>query len=43
MQEPKTSFRVRFREFSKIALPITFVTILVPTLWILIRYFWLNF
>jgi Na+/H+ antiporter NhaD/arsenite permease-like protein len=39
----RAGFRLKFEEFSRVGVPVTFVTILVPTLWILIRYFWLRF
>jgi len=39
----RAGFRLRFEDFSRVGVPVTFVTILVPTLWILIRYFWLKF
>jgi Na+/H+ antiporter NhaD/arsenite permease-like protein len=39
----RAGYRLKFSDFSRIGVPITFVTILVPTLWILIRYFWFNF
>jgi Na+/H+ antiporter NhaD/arsenite permease-like protein len=39
----RAGYRITFGEFSRIGVPITFVTVLVPTIWILIRYFWLNF
>ncbi len=39
----RAGYRLKFHEFSKIAIPVTFVTLLVPTVWIIIRYFWLTF
>ncbi len=39
----RAGFRLKFEDFSRVGVPVTFVTILVPTLWILIRYFWLRF
>ncbi len=39
----RAGYRLKFQEFSRIGVPVTFVTILVPTLWILLRYFWLKF
>jgi Na+/H+ antiporter NhaD/arsenite permease-like protein len=39
----RAGFRLRFEDFSRVGVPVTFVTILAPTLWILIRYFWLEF
>ena len=34
---------VRFVDWLKIGAPVTLVTILVPTLWLIVRYFWLKF
>lgn len=39
----RAGFRLKFQDFSRIGVPITFVTIFVPMFWILLRYFWLNF
>ncbi|MFQ6100320.1 MAG: SLC13 family permease [Anaerolineae bacterium] len=39
----RAGYRLKFQDFSRVGVPITFVTILVPTLWILVRYFWLKF
>jgi Na+/H+ antiporter NhaD/arsenite permease-like protein len=39
----RAGFRLTFGDFSKVGVPVTFVTILVPTLWILLRYFVLGF
>ena len=39
----RAGYRLKFGDFSRVGVPVTFVTILVPTLWILIRYFWLKF
>ncbi|MDH4137444.1 MAG: ArsB/NhaD family transporter [Anaerolineae bacterium] len=39
----RAGFRLKFGDFSRVGVPVTFVTILVPTLWLLIRYFWLKF
>jgi Na+/H+ antiporter NhaD/arsenite permease-like protein len=39
----RAGFRLKFQDFSRVGVPVTFVTILVPTLWILVRYFWLKF
>jgi Na+/H+ antiporter NhaD/arsenite permease-like protein len=39
----RAGFRLKFADFSRVGVPVAFVTILVPTLWILIRYFWLKF
>jgi len=39
----RAGFRLKFQDFSRFGVPVTFVTVLVPTLWILARYLWLNF
>ena len=39
----RAGYRLKFEDFSRVGVPVTFVTILVPTLWILVRYFWLRF
>ena len=39
----RAGFRLKFQDFSRVGVPVTFVTVLVPTIWILIRYIWLNF
>jgi len=39
----RAGFRLKFQDFTRVGAPITFVTVLLPTLWILIRYFWLKF
>ncbi len=39
----RAGFRLKFGDFSRVGVPVAFVTILVPMLWILIRYFWLKF
>ena len=39
----RAGYRLKFEDFSKVGVPVTFVTLLVPTLWILLRYFWLKF
>jgi Na+/H+ antiporter NhaD/arsenite permease-like protein len=39
----RAGYRLKFQDFSRVGVPVTFVTILVPMLWILIRYFWLKF
>jgi Na+/H+ antiporter NhaD/arsenite permease-like protein len=39
----RAGYRLKFQDFSRVGVPVTFVTLLVPTLWILIRYFWLKF
>jgi Na+/H+ antiporter NhaD/arsenite permease-like protein len=39
----RAGFGLKFEEFSRVGVPVTFVTVLVPTLWILARYLWLKF
>jgi Na+/H+ antiporter NhaD/arsenite permease-like protein len=39
----RAGYRLKFGDFSRVGVPVTFVTVLVPTIWILIRYFWLKF
>jgi Na+/H+ antiporter NhaD/arsenite permease-like protein len=39
----RAGFRLKFADFSRVGVPVTFVTLLAPTLWILVRYFWLKF
>ena len=39
----RAGFRLKFQDFSRVGVPVTFATILAPTLWILVRYFWLKF
>jgi Na+/H+ antiporter NhaD/arsenite permease-like protein len=39
----RAGYRLKFSDFSRVGVPVTFVTILVPTLWIMARYFWLKF
>jgi Na+/H+ antiporter NhaD/arsenite permease-like protein len=39
----RAGYRVKFGEFSRIGIPVTVVTLLVPMVWIFIRYFWLKF
>jgi Na+/H+ antiporter NhaD/arsenite permease-like protein len=39
----RAGYRLKFGDFSRVGVPVTFATILVPTLWILVRYFWLKF
>lgn len=39
----RAGYRLKFQDFSRIGVPVTFVTVFVPMLWIFIRYFWLNF
>jgi Na+/H+ antiporter NhaD/arsenite permease-like protein len=35
--------RVTFVDWLKVGIPVTFATVLVPTIWLWIRYFWLKF
>jgi Na+/H+ antiporter NhaD/arsenite permease-like protein len=39
----RAGYRIKFIDFSKVGVPVTFVTILVPTLWVLLRYFVIGF
>jgi Na+/H+ antiporter NhaD/arsenite permease-like protein len=39
----RAGFRLKFQDFARVGVPVTFVTLLVPTLWFLVRYFWLKF
>jgi Na+/H+ antiporter NhaD/arsenite permease-like protein len=39
----RAGYRLKFEEFARVGVPVTFVTVAVPTIWILIRYFWLKF
>jgi len=39
----RAGYRLKFSEFSRVGVPITIVTVLVPMLWIFVRYFWLIF
>jgi Na+/H+ antiporter NhaD/arsenite permease-like protein len=39
----RAGFRLKFGDFSRVGVPVAFVTILIPTSWILLRYFWLGF
>ncbi len=39
----RAGYKVSFADYARIGVPITFVTILVSTIWILIRYLWLRF
>lgn len=39
----RAGYRLRFKDFSRVGVPVTFVTVLVPMLWIVVRYFWLKF
>jgi Na+/H+ antiporter NhaD/arsenite permease-like protein len=39
----RAGYRLKFGDFAKVGVPVTFVTILIPTLWILLRYFVIEF
>lgn len=39
----RAGYRMTFVGWLKVGIPITFVTLLVPTIWVLVRYFWLRF
>lgn len=39
----RAGYRVSFVDWLKVGIPATFVTVLVPTIWLWIRYFWLKF
>ncbi len=39
----RAGYRLSFKDFSRVGVPATFVTILILTLWIIIRYFWIGF
>ncbi len=39
----RAGYRISFKEFSRVGIPVTFLTVLIPTLWILFRYFWIGF
>jgi Na+/H+ antiporter NhaD/arsenite permease-like protein len=39
----RAGFRLKFQDFPRVGVPVTFVTVLLPTLWILVRYVWLKF
>jgi Na+/H+ antiporter NhaD/arsenite permease-like protein len=39
----RAGYRITFVDWLKIGIPVSLVTILVPTLWIVVRYFWLKF
>jgi Na+/H+ antiporter NhaD/arsenite permease-like protein len=39
----RAGYRISFKDFSRVGVPVTFVTILIPTIWIIIRYFWIGF
>jgi len=35
----RAGYRLKFQDFSRVGVPVTFVTLLVPTLWMIVRYF----
>jgi Na+/H+ antiporter NhaD/arsenite permease-like protein len=39
----RAGYKVSFADYARIGVPITFVTILVSTIWILTRYLWIGF
>lgn len=39
----RAGYRVTFMDWLKVGVPVTVVTMLAPTLWIVVRYFWLEF
>jgi Na+/H+ antiporter NhaD/arsenite permease-like protein len=39
----RAGYRVEFKDWLKVGVPVALVTILVPTVWILVHYFWLQF
>ena len=39
----RAGYRVTFGDWLKIGIPVTLMTILIPTLWLVVRYFWLQF
>jgi Na+/H+ antiporter NhaD/arsenite permease-like protein len=39
----RAGYRIKFGDFSKIGVPVTFVTILFSSIWILLRYVWIGF
>ncbi len=39
----RAGYRVTFADWLRVGLPISFITVLVPTVWIMIRYFWIGF
>jgi Na+/H+ antiporter NhaD/arsenite permease-like protein len=39
----RAGYRVKFADFSRIGVPITFGTLLISTIWILVRYIWISF
>jgi Na+/H+ antiporter NhaD/arsenite permease-like protein len=39
----RAGYRISFKDFSRVGVPVTVLTILVLTLWIMLRYFWIGF
>jgi Na+/H+ antiporter NhaD/arsenite permease-like protein len=39
----RAGYRVTFVDWLKVGIPVTFATVLVPMIWLWIRYFWLKF
>jgi Na+/H+ antiporter NhaD/arsenite permease-like protein len=39
----RAGYRISFKDFSRVGVPVTFLTIFVLTFWIVIRYFWIGF
>lgn len=39
----RAGYKVSFADYARIGVPVTFVTILVSTIWIVIRYLWIGF
>ena len=39
----RAGYRVKFADFSRVGVPITIGTLLVSTIWILVRYIWIGF
>jgi len=39
----RAGYRVTFADYAKIGIPITFMTILASSIWIVVRYLWLGF
>ena len=39
----RAGYRISFKDFSRVGVPVTFLTIFILTFWILLRYFWIGF
>ena len=39
----RAGYRVTFVDWLKVGIPVTFATVLVPSIWLWVRYFWLKF